>query len=62
MNPTKTKIMTNSTETPIITDGTPIPYCKEYNYLASQGTGKMNSKEESVSHGANSGASNSYYY
>jgi hypothetical protein len=32
-NPTKTKIMTNSTETPIITDGTPIQYCKEYNYL-----------------------------
>jgi hypothetical protein len=33
MNPTKTKIMTNSTETPIIIDGTPIQYCKEYNYL-----------------------------
>jgi hypothetical protein len=33
MNPTRTKIMTNSTETPIIIDGTPIQYCKEYNYL-----------------------------
>jgi hypothetical protein len=33
MNPTKTKIMTNSMETPIIIDGTPIQYCKEYNYL-----------------------------
>jgi hypothetical protein len=29
MNPTKTKIMTNATETPIIIDGTPIQYCKE---------------------------------
>jgi hypothetical protein len=29
MNPTKTKIMTNSTETPIIIDGTSIQYCKE---------------------------------
>jgi hypothetical protein len=33
MNPTKTKIMTNSTETPIIIEDTPIQYCKEYNYL-----------------------------
>jgi hypothetical protein len=32
MNPTKTKIMTNSMEIPIIVDGTPIQYCKEYNY------------------------------
>jgi hypothetical protein len=28
-NPTKTKITTNSTETPIIIDGTLIQYCKE---------------------------------
>jgi hypothetical protein len=42
MNPTKTKIMTNSMETPIITDGTPIQHCKEYNYLgqATSLTGK----------------------
>jgi hypothetical protein len=33
MNLTKTKIMTNSTETQIIVDDTPIQYCKEYNYL-----------------------------
>jgi hypothetical protein len=63
MNPTKTKIMINSMETPIIIDGTPIQYCKEYNYLGQTTslTGKRNSKEEPVSHGTNSGASNSYY-
>ena len=33
MNPTKTKIMTNSRETPITIDNTPIQYCNEYNYL-----------------------------
>jgi hypothetical protein len=33
MNPTKTKINSNPTETPIIIDDTPIENCKEYNYL-----------------------------
>jgi hypothetical protein len=62
MNQTNTKIITNSTETSIIIEGTPIQYCKEYNYLGQTTsiTRKRNSKEESVSHGANSGASNSY--
>jgi hypothetical protein len=63
MNAMKISIMTISMETPIIIGGTPIQYCKEYNYLgqATGLTGKRNSKEESVSHGANSGTSNSYY-
>ena len=33
MNPPKTKIMTNSIETPIVIDGTPIQYCSDYIYL-----------------------------
>jgi hypothetical protein len=62
MNPTKTKIISNSTETPIIIDDTPIEKCKEYNYLCQiirlTRNRDKNSKEESALHGANSGASN----
>ena len=33
MNPSNTKIMMNSIETPIIIDRTPIQYCIDYIYL-----------------------------